>query len=66
MLFPLAFDEVHAVDDRPSRLDRRLSQRAAALAARRGYWRAIVAIAAKNARMAWALLSRGEQFTIPS
>lgn len=42
----------------------RLSRWAAALAARRGYWRAIVAIAAKNARMAWAVLSRGEQFTM--
>ena len=43
-----------------------LSQWAAALAERRGYWRAIVAIAAKNARMAWAVLSRGEQFTMPA
>ena len=43
-----------------------VSQWAAALAERRGYWRAIVAIAAKNARMAWAVLSRGEQFTMPA
>jgi transposase len=43
-----------------------VSQWAIALAARRGYWRAIVAIAAKNARMAWALLSRGEAFVLPS
>lgn len=28
------------------------------LAERRGYWRAVVAIAAKNARMAWAVLRR--------
>ncbi|MET3373571.1 transposase [Variovorax boronicumulans] len=42
-----------------------VSQWAVALAARRGYWRAIVAIAAKNARMAWALLSRGEAFVMP-
>jgi transposase len=41
-----------------------LSQWAAALAERRGYWRAIVAIAAKNARMAWAMLARGEQFIV--
>jgi transposase len=27
-----------------------------ALAERRGYWKAVVAIAAKNARMAWAVL----------
>ena len=44
----------------------RISRWAAALAERRGYWRAIVAIAAKNARMAWAVLSRGEHFTMPA
>ncbi|MEO5738368.1 MAG: IS110 family transposase [Variovorax sp.] len=43
-----------------------ISRWATALAERRGYWRAIVAIAAKNARMAWAVLSRGEQFTMPA
>jgi transposase len=43
-----------------------VSRWAAALAQRRGYWRAIVAIAAKNARMAWAVLARGEQFTMPA
>lgn len=43
-----------------------VSRWAVALAGRRGYWRAIVAIAAKNARMAWAVLSRGEQFTMPA
>jgi transposase len=43
-----------------------ISRWATALAVRRGYWRAIVAIAAKNARMAWAVLSRGEQFTMPA
>ena len=43
-----------------------VSQWASALAERRGYWRAIVAIAAKNARMAWAVLSRGEKFTMPA
>ena len=36
-----------------------LSGWALALQERRGYWRAIVAIAAKNARMAWAMLARG-------
>lgn len=41
-------------------------QWATSLAERRGYWRAIVAIAAKNARMAWAVLSRGDQFTMPA
>jgi transposase len=29
---------------------------------RRGYGKALVAIAAKNARMAWALLAKGEAF----
>ena len=32
----------------------------------RGYWKAIVAIAAKNARMCWAVLSRGEAFRLPA
>ena len=43
-----------------------LSRWALALAERRGYWRAVVAIAAKNARMAWAVLARGERFTMPA
>lgn len=42
-----------------------ISRWAIALAERRGYWKAIVAIAAKNARMCWAMLSRGEQFAMP-
>jgi len=37
-----------------------------ALAERRGYWRAVVAIAAKNARMAWAMLDRGDRFKMPA
>ena len=40
----------------------RLSRWATALAERRGYWKAVVAIAAKNARMAWAMLAKGEDF----
>jgi len=32
------------------------------VAERRGYWKAVVAVAAKNARMAWAMLSKGEAF----
>ena len=40
--------------------------RARALAERRGYWRAVVAIAAKNARMCWAVLQRGEGFKMPA
>jgi transposase len=41
-----------------------LSRWAIALEERRGYWKAVVAIAAKNARMAWAMLARGEQFKL--
>lgn len=43
-----------------------ISRWALALADRRGYWKAVVAIAAKNARMAWAVLSQGEKFAMPS
>lgn len=43
-----------------------VSRWAVALAERRGYWRAVVAIAAKNARMAWAMLHRGEGFALPA
>lgn len=43
-----------------------LSRWAVQLEQRRGYWRAVVAIAAKNARLAWAVLSRGEQFVMPA
>jgi transposase len=43
-----------------------VSRWAVQLAERRGYWRAIVAIAAKNARMAWAVLSRGDSFVMPA
>jgi len=37
-----------------------------ALEERRGYWKAVVAIAAKNARMAWAMLAKGERFKLPA
>jgi transposase len=40
----------------------RLSRWIRALVERRGYWRAAVAIAAKNARMAWAVLKYGDAF----
>jgi transposase len=43
-----------------------VSRWAIALAERCGYWKAIVAIAAKNARMAWAILRRGEAFVMPA
>lgn len=40
----------------------RFSRWVRSLVERRGYWRAAVAIAAKNARMAWAVLKYGEDF----
>jgi transposase len=40
----------------------RLSRWALALQARVGYGKAVVAIAAKNARLAWAMLAKGEKF----
>ena len=43
-----------------------VSKWAVALAERRGYWKAVVAIAAKNARMAWAVLRKGEDFALPA
>ena len=43
-----------------------LSRWAVAVAERRGYWKAIVAIAAKNARLCWATLHHGERFTLPT
>lgn len=42
--------------------DDRMSRWAIALEERRGYWKAVIAIAAKNARMAWAVLAKGEDF----
>lgn len=42
----------------------RISRWALALQARRGYMRAVVAIAAKNARLAWAMLRTGENFRL--
>jgi len=42
----------------------RLSRWARSLVERRGYWRAVVAIAAKNARLAWAVLHYGEDFRL--
>ncbi|MDH5626185.1 MAG: IS110 family transposase [Nitrospira sp.] len=40
------------------------SRWARSLVERRGYWRAVVAIAAKNARLAWAVLHYGEDFKL--
>ncbi len=34
------------------------------LVERRGYWKAVVAIATKNARLAWAVLKYGEHFRL--
>jgi transposase len=43
----------------------RLSRWALALRTRRGYHRAIIAVAAKNARIIWALLAKGREFVLP-
>ena len=43
-----------------------LSRWAIEVQQRRGYWRAVVAIAAKNARMCWAMLQCGEAFKLPA
>jgi transposase len=43
-----------------------LSLWACSLVERRGYWKAVVAVAAKNARMAWAVLAKGEAFKMPA
>lgn len=43
-----------------------LSRWAMKVAERRGYWKAVVAIAAKNARMAWAVLTKAENFKMPA
>ncbi|MCX7145716.1 MAG: IS110 family transposase [Sulfuritalea sp.] len=42
----------------------RFSRWARSLQERRGYWKAVVAIAAKNARLAWAVLRYGEEFRL--
>ena len=42
----------------------RFSRWVRSLQERRGYWRAVIAIAAKNARLAWAVLKYGEDFRL--
>ncbi|MBB5206431.1 transposase [Inhella inkyongensis] len=42
-----------------------ISRWAVAVEERRGYWKAVVAMAAKNARLAWAVLAKGESFKLP-
>ncbi len=51
-----------AVLSGPGEKPDRFSRWASSLVERRGYWRAGVAIAAKNARLAWAVLKFGEDF----
>jgi transposase len=48
----------------PQKSDR-LSRWALALQARRGYHRVIIAVAAKNARIIWALLAKNRAFVLP-
>jgi transposase len=33
---------------------------------RRGHWKAVVTIAAKNARLCWSMLQRGDAFKLPA
>ena len=47
-----------------ARRNDRLSRWAGALIARRGFKKACVALAAKNARIIWALLAKGEKFRL--
>jgi transposase len=47
-----------------TRRDDKLSRWASALIARRGFKKACVALAAKNARVIWALLVKGEAFQL--
>ena len=42
----------------------RFSRWARSLVERRGYWKAAVAIAAKNLRLAWAVMHYGENFRL--
>jgi transposase len=42
----------------------RFSRCGRSLVERRGYWKAVVAIAAKNARLAWAVLRYGDEFRL--
>lgn len=44
----------------------RFSRWARSLVERRGYWKAAVAIAAKNLRLAWAALKYGDDFRLPA
>jgi transposase len=53
-----------AVLQTAARKSDRLSRWAMALRARRGYHRAIIAIAAKNARIVWALLAKNRSFSM--
>jgi len=52
--------------ENPAKPASQLAHWAVALAARRGHGKAVVAIAAKNARLAWAMLRTGEDFRMPA
>jgi transposase len=58
LLFQGARAVLHSAAAHPDRFSRWVLE----LQARRGYYRTLVAIANKNARIAWALLSRNEEF----
>jgi transposase len=46
--------------------DDAVSRWAVQLQERRTHWRAVIALAAKNARMCWAMLQRGQAFKVPA
>ena len=52
--------ELNSIGDKQDRF----SRWARALQERRGYWRAVIAIVAKNARLSWAVLKYGEDFKL--
>jgi transposase len=58
LLFQGARSVLHTATAHPDRFSRWVLE----VQARRGYYRALVAIANKNARIAWALLNRNEPF----
>jgi transposase len=43
-----------------------ISRWALAVEQRRDYWKAVMAMAAKNARLAWPVLTKGEAFKLPA
>ena len=53
---------LNAAGDKPDSFSRWATN----IALRRGYWKAVVAVAAKNARLVWAALTKADSFTLPT